>query len=563
MADGTNNYYHPGVYIEELPGTPTIQSVATSIPIFIGITETLSLSSLNVALPVNGWADYQAKFGQFVFGSQTSAAVYQFFAGGGTKCYVVGINPSTSAKAAPASAISDPAVAITVKAACIGDWQNSLLSVATADVIQPPTQKPSNFFNVYVLVSASALATPTTVWASLLRAYVKNSSSATITLQSASYYVLETFGPFASAPFQSTSADIASQQLQKITSIINAKSMFIRVTCAKGAGLASMGERNKVKTFVGGSFGTGSSYVDATYQALSSPLDASLVATPDAAAVDINLDSSKASAYKDVIITGIMQTLTNKRLRNLFYVIDAPFVGDYKGSSSSDIGSFVEGTSDNRPLNSEYAACYYPWPVIRNPLSGSNVPVPPSGAVLGCYAATDANAGVHVSPAGVVNGRIPTATGLTQWVTEADQDTLNPAGINAIRSIPGYGITVYGARTLAGPGEWQYVAVRRFVTFFEQSVKTFLETIVFAPNGEVLWATAAAVVTAFAYQLWQQGALMGSTSKEAFFVTCDDTNNPPEQRMKGVLIIDVGLAVLYPAEFVVLRVSQITSAASS
>jgi phage tail sheath protein FI len=183
--------------------------------------------------------------------------------------------------------------------------------------------------------------------------------------------------------------------------------------------------------------------------------------------------------------------------------------------------------------------------------------------VLGCYASTDANAGVHVSPAGVVNGHIPSATSLTQWVTESDQDSLNPAGINAIRSIPGYGITVYGARTLAGPGEWQYVAVRRFVTFFEQSVKTFLETIVFAPNGEMLWATASAVVTAFAYQLWQQGALMGTTSKDAFFVTCDDTNNPPEQRMKGVLIIDVGLAVLYPAEFVVLRVSQKTSTAGA
>jgi phage tail sheath protein FI len=563
MADGKNNYYHPGVYIEELPGLPTIQSVATSIPIFVGITETLPPSSLNVAQPVNGWADYQAKYGQFVFGSQTSAAVYQFFAGGGTKCYVVGVNPGDSSKAAPSAAVLDPAVKITVTAACIGDWQKDLLTVATADVVQPPGKDPSNFFSVYVLVLASALVTPKTVWASLLKAYVKSNSSITITLENKAYYVLENFRSFASAPFLSQNADVSNQQLTKMANLINAKSMFIRVSCAKGAGLSAMQDRNKVKAFAGGSFGTGSSYVDATYQALSSPQDASLVATPDAAAVDIALDYSKASDYKAVIITGIMQALTNKRLRNLFYVIDAPFVGDYAGTNTGSIGDFVQGTKDNQPLSSEYAACYYPWPVVRNPISGSSVPVPPSGAVLGCYASTDENAGVHVSPAGAVNGHIPTATSLTQWVTEIDQDSLNPAGINAIRSIPGYGITVYGARTLAGPGEWQYVAVRRFVTFFEQSVKTFLETIVFAPNDEMLWATASAVVTAFARQLWQQGALMGATPKDAFFVTCDDTNNPPDQRKQGILIIDVGLAVIYPAEFVVLRVSQRTSAAGS
>lgn len=151
---------------------------------------------------------------------------------------------------------------------------------------------------------------------------------------------------------------------------------------------------------------------------------------------------------------------------------------------------------------------------------------------------------------------------LTGWLTDSDQDLLNPHGINAIRNIPGYGITIYGARTLAA-GQWQYVAVRRFVTFVEQSLRASLEWVVFEPNSELLWATVVREITAFLTLLWHQGALFGSTADDAFFVTCDVTNNPPSLRTQGVLNIDVGLAVLYPAEFVVIRVAQMTSTSSS
>jgi phage tail sheath protein FI len=285
--------------------------------------------------------------------------------------------------------------------------------------------------------------------------------------------------------------------------------------------------------------------------ALASIPDASLIATPDAAAVDIT-----AKVDGGTVLANIAKAVTNKcaDLPSFFYVIDAPYL-DVSASDDSNLTAWSSG----QPLGSEHTAIYYPWPIILNPISGKSVPVPPSGAVIGRYATTDLVAGVHVSPAGVRTGRLTTAVSMTRWLTENDQASLNPLGINVIRSIPGYGITVYGARTLAGPGEWQYVAVRRFVTFVEQSLKMSLEWVVFQPNGEMLWGTVVREVTAFLNQLWRQGALFGATASEAFFVTCDNSNNDATTRAQGVLNVDVGLAVLYPAEFVVIRIAQMTT----
>lgn len=111
--------------------------------------------------------------------------------------------------------------------------------------------------------------------------------------------------------------------------------------------------------------------------------------------------------------------------------------------------------------------------------------------------------------------------------------------------------------------EWQYTAVRRFVTQCELSLKAGLQWVVFEPNSNFLWTTIIREVSAYLSMLWNEGALFGNSPQEAFFVTCDETNNPPAQRTQGILNVDVGLAVLYPAEFVVIRISQITSTPSS
>ncbi len=562
MADGTP-YLHPGVYIQELPGTPTISSVSTSIPVFIGATQTLAQTDLNVARLVNGWADYRTRYGDYVWGSEVSKAVYEFFAEGGTSAYVVGVVSTTQSTPAGNASIPDKATGTySINAASAGTWgKNLYISIVDAGP-PPPNGKASNYFSVNVQVKASDLTgTTPSVAIRLIKQYVQDNAIK----QTGDYYVLETFGAFTFSSIKEGGGAC------KLAMQINAKSIFIRVVKVvpntSGQSITSARSVNAVKLSGGTDFPLAS--YSAAWPALASVSDASLVATPDAAVADMTVSATDVTNYKDAIITnGVLQTCQNANLKNLFYIIDAPYVGintDPNGvilpNNQNVIDFVVSGTN---PLASyDNAGFYYPWPVVLNPVSGTNVAVPPSGPVAGCMARTDISAGVHFSPAGVLNGHIRTATGMTKWLSEIDQDACNPHGINVIRNVPGYGITIYGARTLAIATEWQYVSVRRFVTQCELSLKAGLQWLVFEPNSNFLWPTVVREVSAYLSLLWNEGALFGASPEEAFFVTCDETNNPPAQRTQGILNVDIGLAVLYPAEFVVIRISQITSPSGS
>ncbi|MGN6318298.1 phage tail sheath family protein [Trinickia sp.] len=561
-----NDYRHPGVYIKELPAVPSVQGVSTSIPVFIGATEKLDALDRNTARRVTSWADFQTRYGGFVWGAFVSAAVFEFFAESGSICYVVGMRPDPAP--APATAqVTDGNGGYTFAAASCGEWPNSLLNVAVFDVGAPPSAgQASNHFSINTMINASDLEAGGTggdaslgIWPELFRQFIRANSIKPTRIPGDDddlWYCLERFGPYSSSSLPETAGGPCA-----LIDQINAQSMFIRVvsTPAKSDAPDSARDGTPVAMAGGDAVEYDTLYGDAL-RALSAASDASLLATPDAALVDLAGDEAGASLKN--VITTVMNACT--KVPNFFYVVDAPYADDpSEPGTITSITQFVSGGDTGTPLIYENAAIYYPWIFVLNPATNTSVPVPPSGAVLGRYAATDHAAGVHVSPAGVRTGRIVTATALTGWLTEGDQDLLNPCGINVIRNIPGYGITIYGARTLDGQSPWQYIAVRRFVTFVEQSLKMSLEWVVFQPNGPLLWATVVREVTAFLTMLWRQGALYGASVGEAFFVTCDASNNPPESRTQGVLNVDVGLAVLYPAEFVVIRIAQMSTGSTS
>jgi uncharacterized protein len=206
-------------------------------------------------------------------------------------------------------------------------------------------------------------------------------------------------------------------------------------------------------------------------------------------------------------------------------------------------------------FDSSYAALYYPWIEIADLSGGDSTtrPAPPSGHVAGVYNRSDASRGVHKAPA---NDTIQGALNLTITLGKADQDLLNPIGVNCIRSFPGRGIRIWGARTLSSNGAWRYVNVRRLFIMVEASMEVGLSWVVFEPNDRMLWAKVRRDVTAFLKTVWLAGALFGSSPSEAFYVKCDDELNPPELRDLGQLIIEVGLAPVKPAEFVIFRISQ-------
>jgi phage tail sheath protein FI len=237
-----------------------------------------------------------------------------------------------------------------------------------------------------------------------------------------------------------------------------------------------------------------------------------------------------------------------------FFVADVPFGVDTKETAQT----FV----DNLTVKSSYAALYFPWLSIVDPsgASAQPLPAPPSGFVCGMYARVDAKRGVWKAPAGT-EANVAGAVGLAQRISDGEQDTLNPRGVNVIRFFPSSGIVIWGARTLAtrADPEYRYVPIRRLAIFLEQSIYNGIQWAVFEPNDEGLWSSLRLNIGAFMTTQFRGGAFQGDTPSKAFFVKCDSQTNPQDQIDAGIVTVFVGFAPLRPAEFVVIRISQKTA----
>ena len=220
------------------------------------------------------------------------------------------------------------------------------------------------------------------------------------------------------------------------------------------------------------------------------------------------------------------------------------------------------GTPGLRPRTSDrgYGAFYFPWIRIRDPFSPKDlVFAPPSGHMAGIYARTDATRGVHKAPANEV---IRGALDLSYKVTRAEQGELNKLGVNCIRLFSTQGIRVWGARTIAdSSSEWRYLNVRRLFNMIEESIANGTRWVVFEPNDMTLWKSIRRDITAFLMLQWRQGALMGATPEDAFFVKCDAETNPPEEIDAGRVTTVIGIAPVKPAEFVIFKIGQTASGA--
>ena len=207
-----------------------------------------------------------------------------------------------------------------------------------------------------------------------------------------------------------------------------------------------------------------------------------------------------------------------------------------------------------KPRDSKYGAYYFPWIQVYDPDKG-NIFVPPSGHIAGVYSRTDSERGVHKAPANeIVRG----ALGLKYNVSKGEQDLLNPKGINAIRLMNG-GIRIWGARTLSTDPSWRYISVRRLFIMVESSIERATQWVVFEPNDQRLWKRVQRTIASFLTLLWRNGALMGTAPEQAFYVKCDEETNPPEVIDAGQLVVEIGLAPVKPAEFVIFRIGQMAS----
>ncbi len=292
-------------------------------------------------------------------------------------------------------------------------------------------------------------------------------------------------------------------------------------------------------------------------------VDASYVGTPaeDAAQRTGIQALQNESSISMVAVPGqtsltVQKTLVGhcELMRYRFAVLDTPLGA-----------TLLAARTHRQNFDTTRAAVYYPGLEVSDPYGspGERRQIAPSGHVLGVYARTDLTRGVHKAPANeVVRGVLS----FDQKLDKAAQDILNPLNLNCLRDFrtENRGLRVYGARVATSDPEWKYVNVRRLFLFLEQSLDVGLQWAVFEPNSEPLWATVKQSVTGFLTTVWRSGALAGVTQEEAFFVnvgygitmTEDDVQN-------GRLIVEIGAAPVYPAEFVIVRISQKTREATS
>ncbi len=552
------SYRHPGVYISEINQPAPIRGVTTNTLGFVGIAEKgidptgANPELYNQPIMITGWNQFTDTYGGIIWNRFLAAAVYSFFKKGGSLCYIVRVEDQGSARSTVD--IDNLGSVYTTSPGVWGDFiyigiSNSPASAAAS------TTTPSFTLNIIYTTPLGTEGNED------FDNYIKINKIPNTGTTEAPLYVLESYGGL-TIPTIDSSADqqTIDTAMAPIIQRIASQSLFIRINAPATAPSTRPANTTTPIQLTGGANGTidyGSLTNESGYYAFNSLQDdtINIMAIPDLPTLtgtDGRIDEAAQAGFINNATAYCQEKMS------VFFVADPP-----ADLSTAQVQAYKQGTTTNVPLNNNYGALYYPWITMNVPGTKNNITVPPSGAVTGVYAATDTAVGVYKAPAGTSDGQVPFALDLQSNVTDADQDVLNPYGINAIRLLQTYGTCVWGARTLAVDSEWTYVNVRRLFIFLESSIKRACWWVVFEPNSPKLWGTVKRNITAFLNEQWQLGALYGTTAEEAFFVKIDEDNNPRELQAQGQLHIDIGVAPVFPAEFVIISFQQMTLSTSS
>jgi phage tail sheath protein FI len=516
-------YAAPGVYVEEVPSAQKVLTAApTAVAAFVGFTEKAPTDDPNdpqgmAPRLVTSWTQFEALYGGFAPGCMMPLSVFGYFANGGTIAYICRV-PNTDPSGLPSKLelpAADRALGSPVKVESIDPDANIAIDISTDDPGEVDAQDdgPSTF-------------------------------TLTVFLDGE---------PVEQYPNLSFGGD------RDVKAVVNKESTKVKVDLglAKGTDLKGQLELLKPgqyqlekaepkKINVNGRRFAGSESARAGINGLAIAEDVTMVVVPDlitaATKEDGSVDLGLWKAVQTALISHCEQS------GNRMAILDAP-----PGMTPQQI---KEWRSDVAMYDSAYATLYYPWIKVENPI-GSNgnaeVFIPPSGHIAGLWARTDETRGVWKAPA---NDTLRGVLDIERAVTQNEQALLNPIGINCIRPFGTRGIRVWGARTLASDSDWRYINVRRLFNMVETTIKDGTQWAVFEPNDMALWEGVSRTLTGFLRGLWSAGALFGATPDQAYYVKCDAETNPPESIDAGKLVVEVGIAPVKPAEFVVFRISQ-------
>ncbi len=500
---------YPGVYIEELPsGVRTITGVATSITAFIGRAKK---GTLDDPILIQNFSDYERKFGGLWKDSTMSYAVQQYFLHGGSDALIVRvINGGAKATITLPTATSN----LILEAANEGDWGEALTVEVDHD-----TKDTATLFNLRI----NELSSP------------------------GSTQILST------ETFRNLSMDSSNSRF--ITSILSQQSELVRVktitTDMPSATIAAITAATNGDD--------GSAISDTQLTAASLMTDRKGMYALDKADLFNILCIPPLTRTADVVSgTTLVNAVKYCKDKRAMLIVDPPSTWASVDTAKTGVNSLRSSLGTDYCTN---AAVYFPRLKMADSLKAGLVDeFVPCGAVAGIYARTDAQRGVWKAPAGQ-EASFSGVQELTYKLTDAQNGTLNPLGVNCLRSFPVYGNIVWGARTLAGAdqlaSEWKYIPVRRTALFIEESLYRGTQWVVFEPNDEPLWAQIRLNVGAFMHDLFAKGAFQGTSPKDAYFVKCDKETTTQNDIDKGIVNILVGFAPLKPAEFVMIKIQQI------
>lgn len=506
-------YLSPGVYVEEVDrGSKPIEGVGTAMAAFVGFAEK---GPVNQPTFIPNWTEYVNTFGGFLKGVYLGPAVYGYFQNGGGRCYVTRLPGGEVEVAEPKAAGELPSQA-----------QPSIGSVSVTALEAGPTGA-----EISIEVSKPG---GEDVAEDQFNLTVRRGSTEE---------VFENLS-FSKARGARNVLDVVNKQskLVQLAEKESGLSLAERVPNPGSYSLA-LGEAPAVALApVSTDVVVGDASERTGLSGFEVAEEVTMLCVPDIWA----LYQAGAVSMEGVKAVQLAMIAHCENMKDRFAILDCP-----PGLSPQQVKEWRMGEAG---YDTKYGALYYPWIRVANPLGDSeSMLIPPSGYMAGIYARSDTERGVHKAPANeVIRGVIATE----KQITKSEQDILNPIGVNCIRTFAGRGIRVWGARTLSSDASWRYINVRRLFNFVEKSIELGTQWVVFEPNDMDLWARIRRDITAFLKTVWRSGALFGATPAQAFYVKCDEETNPPELRDLGQVVVEVGIAPVKPAEFVIFRISQ-------
>ncbi len=556
-------YLSPGVYVEEIDNSPrSIEGVGTSVAGFVGMAEKGPVFGADTI--ITSFASFQKNYGgflsEFTHGENRylAYAVEQFFANGGTRCYISRVIPDDAKKAS--FTVGD----LVIEAADEGKWGNriqvsfeteerkkmQLIEAAGENAYKAKSVegfhegdivRVGNEYNRIKVIYDNEVTFEQAFTGKVVDKGVVPSTFVVLVETNVQVRYNDSIEKYAGLSFNPTASNfiVSKMSVSDIVKITGAVSDEIGNPVEK---ILGEGVKNGSITLEGGSDGTISKVNAGTYigndggpgkrtgiQAFIENNQVSMLAVPGVTIPEV--------------VVGLVGHCEN--MKNRVAVLDMPL----EATKIKDLVKFRE------MVDSTYAAMYHPWIQVFDRATKKPGFVPPSGAVMGIYARTDNTRGVHKAPA----NETVFCSGLKTNYTKAEQDMLNPEGINLIRAIPGQGIRVWGARTASSNSTFRYINVRRLFIYVEESIKANTNWVVFEPNDSTLWQRVQITINSFLENLWRTGMLAGSTPAEGYYVEIGNTTMTKDDIMNGRLICNVAIAPSRPAEFVIFRVSQLTA----